>query len=376
MKRSNLLITILIVGALIVIGFLLFAGESKKETNSKIKIAATIFPLYDIAKNISGDRATVVSIVPPSASPHTYEVTPEKVKKLQDTNVVFKIGHGADDWADNLSESISNVEIITADKNIPLKKFGEEYKNENDNIYENICLEHSGKWLKEYNECEDLNQNVCEEYGGEYIDCASACRHNPSAEVCVEVCVAVCKFEYKESNNDIDREHGEYDPHYWLSIENAKIIAKNITDKLKELDPASASVFQKNLDNYQDRLVNLKKESEAKVKNLSSNILVTTHNAWSYFADEFNLETVGTFQASPGKEPTPQELTELQELIEKHNVQALFSEPQLSEAVLKPFADDTGLKIYVLDPLGGSDNRNSYLEMIQYNVDTIYNALR
>ena len=77
---------------------------------------------------------------------------------------------------------------------------------------------------------------------------------------------------------------------------------------------------------------------------------------------------------SPGTEPTPGQLTELQELVDEYSVPALFSEPQMSDDVIKPFADDVELPVYEMDPLGGVSGRQSYVELIKYNADTIINA--
>lgn len=51
-----------------------------------------------------------------------------------------------------------------------------------------------GRWLQEYNECEYLPKQQCEELGGEYNECASACRHDPDAMMCILMCVQVCQF--------------------------------------------------------------------------------------------------------------------------------------------------------------------------------------
>jgi len=305
MPKSNFIIAILVIMAVIIIGVLLSTDKNKYSTTNELKVAATTFPIYDITRNVTGDKVKVISIVPSGASPHTYEVTPEQVKELWDTKIVFKIGQGVDDWTDDLSSSISKIQIVTLDNNVSFKKFEENKDKEKD-------------------------------------------KHS----------------------------HGEYDPHYWLSINNAKIIAHNIADELTKLDPNNADYYQKNLEQYKEKLSELKKSAVEKLKELKNRKLVTTHNAWSYFADEFDLEIVGTFQPSPGQEPTPQQLTELQNLVSENNVKALFSEPQLSNEIIKPFADDTGLNVYILDPLGGINNRQSYIELIKYNVDTIYNALK
>ncbi|OGY42507.1 MAG: hypothetical protein A2Y82_04025 [Candidatus Buchananbacteria bacterium RBG_13_36_9] len=57
------------------------------------------------------------------------------------------------------------------------------------------CPDQNGKWLYQYRECENISQTWCSNEGGTFNECASACRHNPKAEVCTLQCVPVCQFE-------------------------------------------------------------------------------------------------------------------------------------------------------------------------------------
>ncbi len=56
------------------------------------------------------------------------------------------------------------------------------------------CSEADGTWLAEHSECEYVGRDWCEERGGEFLECESACRHDPEAEICTMQCVIVCKF--------------------------------------------------------------------------------------------------------------------------------------------------------------------------------------
>lgn len=307
MKKTNYFTAFLALAACAVIAVLLFIdGGSDRSDSDAIKVAATIFPLYDIARNIAGDKVEVVQILPSGASPHTYEVTPGKIKELQNTKIVFAIGEGTDTWTENITKSINGAEVKTVSNTIALKKFSDLYSHDH-------------------------------EQGGE------------------------------------ERSH---DPHYWLSPTNAKIIAATIAEALSELDPANKTYYEEQRTDYHAILDTLLQTASHKLSQLDNTHMVYAHDAWQYFNDEFGLETVGTFQASPGKEPTPKALAELGTIVEEYNVQALFSEPQLSDDVIRPFAEDTSLPVYVLDPLGGTDDRESYVGLIQYNVDTIFEALK
>lgn len=74
---------------------------------------------------------------------------------------------------------------------------GENPNGQNANI-QTLCEQSGGTWLEEHNECEaasgGLDEAACSELGGTVIECASACRHDPSAQGCIEVCINVCKF--------------------------------------------------------------------------------------------------------------------------------------------------------------------------------------
>jgi len=103
--------------------------------------------------------------------------------------------------------------------------------------------------------------------------------------------------------------------------------------------------------------------------------MITFHDAWAYFAEEFGLEIVGTFEPFPGKQPTPRYLAELQDVARRNKVKAVFSEPQLSDQAIASFVKDIGLELYVLDPLGGIEGRDSYIKLLTYNTDVIVEAL-
>lgn len=66
--------------------------------------------------------------------------------------------------------------------------------NTDKNNLEESCRANNGVWLEQYQECESISQQWCEQNNGQFNDCASACRHDAEADVCIEVCVPVCNF--------------------------------------------------------------------------------------------------------------------------------------------------------------------------------------
>ena len=169
-------------------------------------------------------------------------------------------------------------------------------------------------------------------------------------------------------------------PHVWLSVTDAIQQVRNIADQLKEADPAHADAYEKNAAAYIEKLTALKSEMHAALDNVPHKDIVTFHEAFPYFAKEFNLNIIGVVEREPGTEPTP---TELQETIEQVNAlptKVLFTEPQYSPAAAETIARETGAKIYTLDPVVTGEAtpqaKNAYIDTMKANMKVLKEALQ
>jgi len=88
----------------------------------KVRLAATIFPLYDIAREVAGPMADVALILPPGASPHTFEPTPAAVRALGGVQALFVVGHGLDAWAARLAGGAGVSRLVRVDGDIALRR--------------------------------------------------------------------------------------------------------------------------------------------------------------------------------------------------------------------------------------------------------------
>jgi ABC-type Zn uptake system ZnuABC Zn-binding protein ZnuA len=85
-------------------------------------VAATIFPLYDLVRQVAGPAVEVVLLVPPGASPHTFTVKPGTARALTGCIAVFTIGHGLDDWTTRLAQEAGVKRTIVTDAGITLRR--------------------------------------------------------------------------------------------------------------------------------------------------------------------------------------------------------------------------------------------------------------
>lgn len=85
--------------------------SSEKTDNGKINIVSTIFPQYDFAREIAGDKANLKMLIQPGGESHTYEPTPQDIISIQEADVFLYIGGENDAWVDDILESIDTTEM-------------------------------------------------------------------------------------------------------------------------------------------------------------------------------------------------------------------------------------------------------------------------
>lgn len=169
-------------------------------------------------------------------------------------------------------------------------------------------------------------------------------------------------------------------PHIWVGISGAIAQVKNIADGLAKADPEHGEQYLKNADAYVAKLEKLRTEMHAALDGLKHRDIITFHEAFPYFASEFNLSIVGVIEREPGSEPNARELAETVETVKKDKVHALFAEPQYPEKCAKVIEKETGVPVSILDPVVTGPRepakaRDAYLAAMRKNLDVLRRAL-
>ncbi|MEM5811816.1 MAG: metal ABC transporter substrate-binding protein [Candidatus Aenigmatarchaeota archaeon] len=112
MTKKILSLIIITVGILSIFSLKYFDWIKNLNTQEKQKIAVTIYPFYDVVKEISGDKFEVILILPPGADPHNYELKPTDLKKIKDVKIVFSNGLLIDRWFENINKSLKGSKLI------------------------------------------------------------------------------------------------------------------------------------------------------------------------------------------------------------------------------------------------------------------------
>ena len=170
--------------------------------------------------------------------------------------------------------------------------------------------------------------------------------------------------------------NGEVNPHIWVSIDGAIAGAKNISSGLASIDPSRADYYLKNQEAYVARLESLGKVMSAELTNVKKHNIVTFHEAFPYFARDFNLNVVAVLQEEPDSEPSPQEIRAIVDKIKLTQTDVLFTEPQYSGNAARLVARETGARVFELDPVvTGPSDPDAYINIMMKNLATLKEAL-
>lgn len=173
-----------------------------------------------------------------------------------------------------------------------------------------------------------------------------------------------------------DGEEGD-NPHVWVSVSAAIVQVKNIADGLSAIDSVNATKYKANADAYIVKLDALRKKMHDGLANISSRDIITFHEAFPYFAKEFNLNIVAVIEREPGSEPSAGELAETIKIVKSNKVKALFAEPQYPAKAAQTIARETGTKLYVLDPVvTGTATPDAYISIMESNLAVLQKALK
>ena len=189
--------------------------------------------------------------------------------------------------------------------------------------------------------------------------------------------------EGHEPDEAADHDHGEVDPHAWLSPANGLIFVRNIEAALAALDPANAAAYKANAEAYRAKLEELDAWVQAQIETIpaENRKLVTDHNEFGYYADRYGLELVGAIipAYSTAAEPSAQELAELQTAMRAVGVKAVFVGTTVNPKLAEQVARDSGVKLAFLytGSLGEvGSGVETYLDLIRYNTRAIVEALK
>ncbi|MDD9347977.1 metal ABC transporter substrate-binding protein [Mumia sp.] len=183
----------------------------------------------------------------------------------------------------------------------------------------------------------------------------------------------------KADDDHATGDHEGEDPHVWLDPERMSEIADAVAERLAEIDPDNADAYRTNAGALDTELTALGTEFDEGLAQCETRTFVTSHAAFGYLADAYDLTQVAIAGIEPNTEPTTQQLADIADLVESQGVTTVFTEELTSPRTADTIARESGATTAVLSPIEGltdDDSDDTYLTLMRQNLAALQKANR
>ena len=171
--------------------------------------------------------------------------------------------------------------------------------------------------------------------------------------------------------------HPQGNPHYWLDPGNGRRIAQTIKDKLSQLAPGDKTYFDQRYSDFDKRLAAAESRWDAAMAPYKGSKIVTYHRSWPNFMERFGLNVIGYVEPKPGIPPTTSHTVELIDEMKKQQTKVIVVEPYFDLKTPKAIVQQVGGEVLVLAPsVGGSKEATDYIGLFDYDVNMMIAALK
>lgn len=313
--RTFTVIGVILLALVTFVGCSLHSSES---ATNKIKATASLFPQYDFARQIAGDKAEVSLLLPPGSESHTYDPSPADVLKISSSDIFLYTGKEMEPWANQIISSVQNDKLIIADVSSGIDLIESEYHSH-----------HHGE-------------------------------HN---------------------HRENEHEHN-FDPHFWLDLTLAAKTVDNIAAAFCEKDSQNSSYYKNNAENLKQKLLELDADFNDMISTSKRNgIVFAGRFAHLYFIKRYGLDYISAFDScSTEAEPSVKKVAKILDFIEKNDIPAVyyeeFSEPKIANSI----AEQTGVKTLKFSTLHNVTKEQlesgvTFVELMRENLENLRQGL-
>ena len=301
------------------------SAVTAEQDDGRIKIMATLFPQYDFARNIAGDRADVTLLLPPGTEAHTFEPRPSDIAAISRCDLFLYTGDEMEPWAATLLDTDEAPNAV------------------------------------------DLSEGI-DMTASEEVDILEHAHESGEHE--------------SEHESEHAGHHHVVDPHIWTSPANAIIMVREITDALAALDPGGESVYRANADAYIAELNALDEELFDIVANgKRTEIVFGGRFAFHYFAERYGLTCLAAYDScSEESEPSAGAVAALIDEIRDEGLPVIYYEEMTNPRVADTVADETGAEPLLLHSCHNlsrdeTERGETYLSLMHQNAENLRRGL-
>ena len=175
---------------------------------------------------------------------------------------------------------------------------------------------------------------------------------------------------------------GKPNPHAWMSTKNALVYVDNIYSALADIDPKNKEYYANNANKYSEQILKIQSKIKKKLKFIepSKRFLVTSEGAFSYLAEDLNMQEIYLWPMNSDRQGSPQQIRKVIDTVLKNDIPVVFSESTVSDKPAKQVASETNAiygGVLFVDSLSEKDGIvPSYLDLLDVTTDRIVNGFK
>lgn len=259
---------------------------SSTDTTKKITVITTLFPLYEFARGICGDRGEVSLLLPPGVESHSFEPQPADLARISKADLFVFTNAAMEPWALKLVKGVASPSLTVVDAS------------------KGTQMLTAGKKAQTHHGARD-----------------------------------------EKGHRDADG----FDPHLWLDFTNAAIIVDNLTAALSAKDPGGADTYRTRAAAFKAELQKLDADFSAGLADCRTRTFIHGgHYTFGYLANRYGLTYRSAQAVNPDAEPTPATIAELLQLVKTNSLEYVYAEELVSPRIAEMLSREAGVKILML----------------------------
>ena len=290
------------------------AALAAAPATAAVRVVATTEDLASLAREVAGDKATVVALAKGYQDPHFVDPKPSFILEASRADLLIVVGREMElGWLPPIINSSRNAKIQPG--------------------------------------------------GSGYLDASANVR-----------ILEIPTGQITRAMGDV---HSQGNPHYWLDPANGRRIAQTIKNKLGQISPADRAYFEQRYADFDKRLAAAETRWDAMMAPYKGMKIVTYHRSWPNFMDRFGLDVMGYVEPKPGIPPTTAHTVDLIGEMKRQGVKLIVAEPYFDLKTPQAITAQVGGQVLVLAPsVGGAKEAIDYISLFDYNVNLVAGALK
>ena len=286
-----------------------------------------MFPMYEITKEIAGDRAEVSVMVGANEDAHHYEPSARAVASVNEADVFVYSSDEMEFWVESLLSVVENDDLIVVELGDGIDfEIHSELDHEDD----------------EHLEDEHNHDDV--------------------------------------EHHDHAHDHGNLDPHFWLNPVSVENQLPLIVDALRQVDEEGKDIYEKQAARFSEELLTLDQMYQAAFQSAENRSFVVQHQAFGHLAHQYDLEQVAIGGLTTEVEPNPKQLAQIVTFINEQQIPVIYYQSGSSSSIAETISNETNTGVGVLYDLESlpaefQDAQRPYIEAMKENLEQLKKSI-